>query len=204
MPNEREDLQVTPLEEWEDKPEGFVVLLPESGKYVRVKRTLDMLTQLRAGMIPNPLAKIVKEMMLSGVKNPEELALDKFDEGAMDQMLELQDKIVARAITEPKVSMPDPRGAKETDEQYQKRIEEWVPPKGTLSLLRIPLMDRQFVASVAQGAAVDVIPFRPQPPAHVANVPTGEAVPSAPKQPPRAARRAAAKSADKGKGGRAS
>jgi len=184
-----QELTVTPVDDW-DAPEGFVVTLPACGKNVRVRRTLDMMTQLKAGMIPNPLAKIVREMMVGGASTADDIDISKFDEKSLQQMLDMTDRTVASAVTEPKLAIPDPKRDDETPDQYEMRVLDWKPPAGTISITRIPMSDRQYIAAIAQGAAVDVAPFRPEPPADVADASDEQAVQEPAQRPARTQRRA--------------
>jgi hypothetical protein len=185
---------VTPLEEWgaveEDEEGGFVTQLPESKHYVRVRRTLDMTVMLRTGHIPNPLARIIREMLTSG---KDDFDMEKVDEKVLDQMLDLTDRIVVSSMLDPKVSAPERRSPSETDEQYAQRLQNFRPDPGTLSVFRIPLADRQFIAAVAQGRATELESFLSQQAALVADLQAGSGVVEPPVQPPRAVRRSAAK-----------
>jgi hypothetical protein len=182
---------VTPLEEWNKEPEeGFIIQLPQSQHYVRVRRTLDMMVMLRTGLIPNPLGRIVREMMATG-KN--DLDLTEIDDKALDQMMELTDSIVASCMLEPKVSAPEKRQPGESDEVYAARLQNFQPAPNTLSVYKIPLVDRQYIAAVAQGRATDLESFREESDALVADLQAGQGVVRTPEQPPRAVRRAAAK-----------
>ena len=184
-----QELKVTAIDDW-DAPEGFVVTLPTCGKNVRVRRTLDMMTQLKAGMIPNPLASIVRKMMVGGASTADDLDMSEFDEKSLQQMLDMTDRTVASAVTEPKLAIPDPKRDDETPDQYEVRVLDWKPPAGTISITRIPMSDRQYIAAIAQGAAVDVVPFRPESSADVADAPDEQAVQEPAQRPARAQRRA--------------
>lgn len=186
--------QVTPLEEWgqvDSKEEGFLVTLPVSGKTVRMRRSMDMMSMLRGGLIPNPLAKIVREMMATG--NPD-VPQAELTEEVLNQMMDMTSRTVLKCVIEPKVSMPEPKRDSESPEEYEERVLAWQPPSGHLSISLIPLEDRQYIEAVAQGRAADLEPFRAEQKPAVAAVPEGGEVGAAPKQPPRAVRRKSAKS----------
>lgn len=149
-------LQPTSVEEWGGAEEGFLITLP-SGKVCRIKRTLDMTVQLSAGLIPNPLATIIRQSMHSGEGNFMKEAAK--DDKALEQMMAMVDRNVVNSVVEPKISMPDPRGDNEGDEAYVKRLNEWKPTPGTLSIWMVDVQDRLYIMTVAQGRAADLESF---------------------------------------------
>lgn len=170
MPNDQNDLQVTDANAWRSsRKEGFVVRLP-SGNTCRVRRTMDLMTMLRAGKIPNPLAKIVRESIRSS-GDPTKMDTSDLDEEALEQMMDMIDKGAAKAIIEPPVMFPP------DDEDDP---ENWVPPEGNISIYDLTIEDRMFVFNVAQGAAGDLNSFRRLQDRTLAHVPNGEQVSDSP------------------------
>lgn len=177
MPGEGTDLQVTSASEWSTKkptPEedGFLAPLP-SGNVVRVRRTMDMLPLLRAGRIPNPLAGVVQKMIdtggidLAGAMQRTGPEATK----ASQQLLDLLDETWMRAVTSPDFDAPPLRGKvrdeggklvneRETQDEYLRRIENWKPEDGKVSIFDVAVDDKMYVFGLSQGAAVDLARFR--------------------------------------------
>lgn len=170
MPNDQQDeLQITDAGTWRSKrKEGFVTRLP-SGNTCRVRRTMDLMTLLRSGQIPNPLAKIVKESIKTA-GDISKMDTSDLDEEAIEQMLVLMEDTAIKAIVEPPVKRPpedldDPEG--------------WQPPEGCISTYDLTIEDKFFIFQVAQGGAADLGNFRTEQAAAMARVPDGQAVPRA-------------------------
>ena len=155
------DLQVTPASEWGKKSapveEGFVTELP-SGNVVRMTRTLDLPSLLATGQIPNPLAGIVKQMMEDGQAVPPATN----DMNVIVQMMDMFNSQFVKSVLEPQFDMPAVRKHNESDEAYQKRLSEWEPEEGKISVFDVQLMDKMFVFAVGQGAPADLALFREQ------------------------------------------
>lgn len=162
-------LQVTSLEDWDvveaPKESGFICELP-SGKVVRVIRNLDLGILLQGGMIPNPLANVIRKMMRDKDPNFPVDQIDNNDQ-MLRQLMELLHQNAASMIVEPKVSAPrrmgiDESGVRfaETQDQYEAYLNEWNPEPGTLSVFRIGVNDLMYLFAVGQGAAADLERFR--------------------------------------------
>jgi hypothetical protein len=174
MPND--DLQVTSPSNWNKQQtpveDGQLVPLP-SGNVVRVRRTMNMMSLLRAGRIPNPLAGIVQKMIdtgnidLAGAMQrtgPESVK-------ASQQLLDLLDSTWMLCVTEPDFDAPTPRGEltdvggrktkpNETQDEYLARLVDWKPEDGKISIFDVGMDDKMYVFGVSQGAAVDLARFR--------------------------------------------
>jgi hypothetical protein len=164
--------QVTPASEWRKKKQGFVVTLP-GGNVIRMRRTMDLFSLVKAGKIPNPLAGIVKSAMKQGggAPDPEEMAKN-LNEEAIVQMLELVDASIPKIVLEPRVvARPD-------DADF-----DWEPPEGAIEVTDLEVEERMFIYSVAQGGAADLESFREQQNSFMAPPSDGSDVPSAPEQP---------------------
>lgn len=178
---EEEVLEVTPVSEWgkaaEVPEEGMPVKLP-SGNVCRIRRTMDMMTMLQAGKIPNPLAKIINEMIESGGSDFTKAAQEAEDPEAVRQLFDMLNQTIAKAFVEPKVSSPPSREKGEPWVEYLARIalpvreegetkaafdkrywKSW-HKKGTLCANDIDMQDKLYVFAVAQGAAADLARFR--------------------------------------------
>lgn len=179
MPNDNDDLKVTSAEEWEEEAAvGQLVPLP-SGKVVRIKRTMDMLTLLKVGKIPNPLKGVMQGMIEQGKPIP---TMADMDEKQLVQMLVLIDQTCVESITEPEFVLPPAPKAKETAEAYAERIKDWKPDKKEgekqkVGINRMDMTDRMFVFAFAQGAAGDLDSFRAESSAAMAHVLGQPAVP---------------------------
>jgi len=152
--------------------EGFVIELP-SGNFARVRRSLDLPSLLRSGKIPNPLGDAIGEMMVQG---KEGLPDTEFDRTMLLQLMDLLDQTACSMMVEPRVSMPSVRLNEESDEAYFKRIEEWEPEEGTISIFDLALEDKLFLFYVGQGAAADLERFREESQTFLGGVPAGEDV----------------------------
>lgn len=171
---------VTPAEAWRTgAKEGFVIELP-SGKRARVKRTMNLLTMLEKGKIPNPLAGRMREMIAERKAMPE-LKGDDASE-AVPQLLDLVAAQVKRNFVEPRVEEEPADWDEETDG-------EWEPSEGAISLEDVDMQDRMYAFAFAQGMALDLEKFRRQQATALATVqnvaglatnPSGPAVPDRP------------------------
>lgn len=145
-----QQLQTTDAASWSSpRLAGRVLELP-SGKVARVRRSIDLVTMLKTGQIPNPLAGIVQEMIRQqAVAFPTE----KMDEAALNQMIDLVDKTCIASFVEPKVEAV-PEGIHPDSHE---------PQPGFISIADVELRDRFFVFGYVQGGATDLRPFRGEP-----------------------------------------
>jgi hypothetical protein len=182
-PDGEDDLKITTAEEWNTpahipREVGIVVTLP-SGRNVRVRRTMDMMTLLQSGRLPNPLAQIVNDMITTGDGDLQKALRETEDPEAVRQLFDLMNQTMAKTFVEPQVSSPPPRErdedwdaymkridlpereADESEEDFQKRYfrDGW-HRKGTVSVFDIEMPDKMYVFAVAQGAASDLARFR--------------------------------------------
>lgn len=175
-------LSPTPVEAWGSAAPldpGFVATLP-SGNIVRMRRTLDLPVLLKTGKIPNPLAPIIQRMMDEQLT---EFPPEANNRQVMEQLLELLDATVVECFIEPKVSRPLPKGEdpkigpKETDEQFNARMQNWSPEPGTLSIFQIEPLDKMYVWQIAQGAAASLARFLSSTASSVGDLQDGPHVP---------------------------
>lgn len=179
----KKELKVTSAEDWGKDPskqeDGFLLELP-SGRVAKVRRTLDLPVLLKSGMIPNPLAGIVRKMMDNRDSN---FPVDEMNGEALGQLLDLIHAAIVKMMIEPKVSAPRQRGRdesgfriQETDEEYMKYLEDWAPTVGTVSIFDIDLPDKLYLYAASQGMAADLATFRGEQNQLVAPVSTGKRV----------------------------
>src|ERR1051325_8423326 len=97
-----ETMQPAPASEWRspEVTKGIVITLP-SGNNIRIKRTLDMVTMLQQGTIPNPLIDIVNRLIAG--ESPQ---VSTFSEDQLEAMLVFIDKVVMTCCLEPRVESP--------------------------------------------------------------------------------------------------
>lgn len=155
-------LKPTPITEWGKKKkttDGIILELP-SGNVCKVRRTMDMLTMLQAGKIPNPLARVVNTMIDTGDTNFQKHLADAEDPEVMRQMFELINQTMTKVWMEPQVSAPDSRKSGESWDEFAERVKDWEADEGTLSVFDIEMEDKMYVFAVAQGAAADLERFR--------------------------------------------
>lgn len=169
-PQRGEELAPTRAEDWASASpavateEGFIVELP-SGNRVRARRTLNLPMLVQDGTIPNPLNKIIAEAMERGEPN---FLTQNADPQANRQMLQLLEDQCVEIVLEPKVSRPTPQGRdpkagpEETWSAYIKRIHDWKPDPGTISLFAIDMSDKMYLMAIGQGMAADLETFRAQ------------------------------------------
>lgn len=168
-PEETQQAQITDASAWRSpRKEGLVVKLP-SGNSCRVRRTLDLFTLLKTGQIPNPLRTLIRKSIEEHGKD-QPMQLEGLTEESLQQMMELIDNCVIKAVVEPPVRVPpedesDPSG--------------WLPPEGCISIYDLTLPDKMFIFDVAQGAAMDLQPFREKQEQAIQSVRNGAGVPSA-------------------------
>jgi hypothetical protein len=161
MPSDDATKVPTSAEEWmSDGVEGLVIDLP-SGKTVRCKRTMDMLTLLKAGKIPNPLAGVMQSMIDRGQTMP---SMEDLDPGSIIEMLKMIDETVVDAVTEPKFIAPPQPTEEEDGDTYKARLKVWGSEmhEGRVPLTKLSLEDRMFIFAFAQGFAADLKTFREQ------------------------------------------
>lgn len=189
-------------DEWNAEAEDHFPMELPSGKWVGVRRSLDLMAFLVEGHIPNPLREIVVKMMDKAKAVPQgapvnveqDMSAVAEDPLALRQFGDLLNKITCKVMVHPPVSMPTPRGElpempDETQDQYDQRINAWRPDPGTVSIFVIDLADKMFLFAVAQGAVADLKSFRQQQEGAVPAASTGEGVRSAPKRPVGATKR---------------
>lgn len=144
---------VTSATEWRSgSKDGFVVELP-SGKKARLKRTMNLMSLLEKGKIPNPLAGRIKEMIASQKAAPDIMGDDA--EEVLPQLLALVATQVKRIFVEPRIET-EPEDWDEEDDG------EWEPSEGAIALDDVDMQDRMFAFAFAQGMALDLTAFRQQ------------------------------------------
>lgn len=183
----------TSATEWRTKrTEGMLVTLP-SGNVVRAKRTMDLMTLLRTGTIPNPLRGLIDGMIQGQAKGkPQTVNPDELSDEGFKQFLELLDSTIVKAVLEPPVvetpTPPMPPEDIEDQEAYAKYQEEmitweqWEPEPGHISTSDFDLEDKMFIFLVAHGMVNDLSSFRQVTDQHMAAVQDGRAV-QQPSQP---------------------
>jgi hypothetical protein len=172
--------EVTSLADWvrpnqNPKIVGFVIELP-SGNRVRMTRGVDLLTMIKEGRIPNPLADVINEMINKrGETDAPKVAELPIE--TLQQLLQFVDKLTEEVILEPKLaSKPYPS---------EEGADTWVCPEGygcVQELLTVD--DRFFIFGVALGGAANLKQFREQQEAALANLSNGDPVQSAPSGSP--------------------
>jgi hypothetical protein len=140
-----------------------------SGNKARLRRTLDLPELLKAGKIPNPLAKVVNSIIGQAKPNFE----TNEDPEAMVQLIELINKQMPRIFVDPKVQV-EPADWDEDEKG------EWAPDEGYLSLNMIGYEDRMFAFAFAQGGPSDVAQFRERQKEIVATLEDEQGLDSAP------------------------
>lgn len=162
--------KITSAATWNTGAAGVVTELP-SGKHVLLVRKLDLPLMLKSGRIPNPLARVIRDMIAAG--KSEIPAEDMQDEAVFTQMMDMVDMSVVAAMVEPKALRPpvkgradkDNFGFQESEEEYRKRViafEEILndPEANTISTDWIELPDKMFIFFFSQGGAADLATFR--------------------------------------------
>lgn len=157
---------VTPASAWRSSAkDGFVVELP-SGNRARLRRTMNLVSLLESGQIPNPLAGAVRTMI---GERKVEINVGEDTPEAMLQMLELVNTQLPRIFVEPRVEVqPADWNAAEQG--------EWEPSEGAIALVDIDYPDRMFAFSYAQGQALDLDDFRARQAEAMANLQHGARV----------------------------
>lgn len=173
----------TPASSWRSV-EGFVAELP-SGNSARIKRTMDILTMVKQGRIPNPLAGIVMEAIRS--KGTMDLDLSAMPAEAIPQMFSMIDDVAIGCMLEPRVERP--YYAKDDSEEEQRKETEWQPSEGAISLAMLDEMDKMYLFRVAMGGATDLESFRAALESGVATAQDGAGVQPATKSSARARKR---------------
>lgn len=184
----------TSATEWRSKrTEGMLVTLP-SGNVVRAKRTMDLMTLLRTGTIPNPLRGLIDGMIQGQAKGePQQLKPEQLSKEGLRQFLVLLDATIVKAVLDPPVmeapEPPEPPEDLENQEFYSKyqeamvAWERWEPDPGYITTSDFDLEDKMFLFLVAHGMVNDLASFREVTDQHVAAVQDGGAV-QQPSQPP--------------------
>lgn len=154
-------LTPTPITEWGKKKtdSGIILELP-SGNVCKIHRTMDMMTMLQAGKIPNPLARTINEMIDSGNPNLGEMLAQQESPEVMRQLFDLVNRTTEKIWIEPPVSCPESRKKGEDWDDYAIRVDDWVPEEGTLSVFAIDMEDKMYAFAVAQGGPADLDRFR--------------------------------------------
>lgn len=171
----------TSATEWRSsRKAGFLSTLP-SGNVARLRRTMDLLTLLRTGTIPNPLRGIINEM----IQGQGEKTLDpsEMSEEGFIQFVDLLNDTVVKCVIEPSVQKhpdapkpPDDPEDSATYERFQEEMvawEQWEPEPGYLSTNDFELEDKMFIFMVAHGMASDLSSFREVQDQSVASVQDG-------------------------------
>lgn len=184
------DADITPAEAWDSPTldnEGFVVELP-SKKVIRARRMMNMMDMIQKGQIPNPLREIVMTVIAEGDAGPQALAghlkqygaqfegmseedTKKQQQRLMVQFQDMINRVVCLTVLKPTFSMPTPMGElvddednlvneDETPDDYFKRLIDWKPDPGTVSIFNMNITDRMFMFNVSQGAVADAKRFR--------------------------------------------
>ena len=184
------EADITSADDWDSPSldsEGFVLELP-SGKVVRARRTLNMMDLIQKGQIPNPLREIVMAIIAEGDSGPAALAghlkkyggelegltpeeQEKAQQRLMVQFQDMINGVVVSTVLKPLFSAPVPCGQlvdenevrideDESPDDYFKRLIEWVPEPGTVSIFNMNITDRMFLFNVSQGAVADAKRFR--------------------------------------------
>lgn len=156
--------KVTSAGAWNSaRKEGFVIELP-SGNVARLRKTLTLITLIRSGQIPNPLAKHVNKMVQ---ERGAALDLKDLEPDAMMQMLDLVNNEIPKIFIEPRVyEVPDGEDAS-----------TWQPEdENGISITDLAYEDRFFAYSFAQGGPSDLATFRESTPS-LADLPDGAGVP---------------------------
>lgn len=149
----RDPSEVTSASQWRSgSKEGFVIELP-SGFKARVKRTMNLLSLLEKGKIPNPLAGSIKQMIATQSPMPSLGGEDAQE--MLPQLLELVNHQIKRIFVEPRVET-EPEDWDEDDDG------EWEPSEGAIALDDINMQDRMFAFAFAQGMSLDLEAFRRQ------------------------------------------
>lgn len=158
------DPNPTPASAWRStRAKGFTVQLPSSGNRATIRRTLDLFDRLKPDSdhpVPNPLNRIIMEMIETGNEN---LKLNEMEPETLIQMMELIDSTVVKMVIAPPVVIP-PDDAPMT----------WQPPEGSISIEDIDLTDRMFLFTVSMGGTTDLGRFREQQEKLLAAVQNGE------------------------------
>lgn len=150
------------------RKEGFMVTLP-SGNAARLRRTLDLITLMKVGKIPNPLMAIVNDMITGKRKTitPKDLP-----EGQMIELLKLVDQCIPGIFLEPKVATPP----KDLDPA---EAANWEPEgDDTIALSDLEQNDRMFAFAFAQGGPRELSRFRQGPDDDVEGLPDVPELPS--------------------------
>lgn len=165
---------VTAASEWRSaSKEGFVIELP-SGKFARVKRTMNLLSMLEKGKIPNPLAGMISTMIREQKPMPD---MQSADMESVGQLLELVNKQMLRCFVEPRVEA-------QPDDWDEDDDGEWEPSEGAITLDDITWPDKMYVFAYAQGMALDLSGFREQQEQALATAQHGTNVQDPPVTPP--------------------
>jgi hypothetical protein len=183
MPTPTDDnLVVTPASSWQTV-EGFPVKLP-SGNVARMKRTMDIITMVKSGRIPNPLAKIVLDAIRT--KGTFGFDMENMEPEAVPQLFGLIDDVAIGCMLEPRVERPY-TAKDETPEEVQKE-NDWRPSPGAISLKQLDEIDKMFLFRVAMGGTTDLESFRSAMESSMATSQDGQVVQQPAKRPARTAK----------------
>lgn len=163
--------QVSTASSWKGAAvEGQVITLP-SGNVVRCKRTMDLMTLMKAGKIPNPLSGIINSMVSRGGQMP---SMDDVGDEGVSALLGFIDKNVIESVVEPKiVPVPEPEKDEDAD-AYADRLKGWTPDDpDAVPISWIDMDDRMFIFTFSQGMASDLESFREEQAAAMASVADG-------------------------------
>lgn len=167
-------LVLTPVSEWRNNSRrGITVQLP-SGNVIRMRRTIDMMTLLRSGVLPNPLSDIFTSMLDRSTAKPEPT---KMTPEALRQMDAFISDTVASCVMFPKVyKVPEGENAA-----------SWEPvDEEGISIEEFTQADRNFIFRVAQGGPTDLESFREEQKTVLASLANVQIVDDTPQPTPRA------------------
>lgn len=158
------DPNATQPDEWiGGRTVGQIILLP-SGNRARCRRTFSLLDAMQAGTLPNPLSKLIDDMLAMGAtpepetpdqaKVAEQAAMKQFMEMDKEDQLSLFELIDAECykIFLSPTLLPVPPGEDPRN---------WSPEgEGELSIHDVSWEDRIYAYNWAQGAPMDIAKFR--------------------------------------------
>lgn len=132
-----------------------------SGNVARVRRT-PMEALVSAGVIPNPLMRIVEESFSTEGKGDVNIKFEDLDAEQMTAVFELMDNVIVRCVIAPSVS-PLPAEGEERDETR-------------LYVDEVDMADKMFIFNFVVGGTADVEQFRQEQAAVLESLSSGEGV----------------------------
>lgn len=165
-----EPTEATTKANWRSpRKEGFFVPLP-SGNVARLRRTLDLVTLIKSGRIPNALMGVVNEMITGKRK---QLNLNEVAPEQMLELMKLVDDCIPSIFLEPKVQAPPKNIPLE-------ELADWEPEGDAIAIGDIDQQDRMFAFAFAQGGPRDLKTFREQQSESLEGLPDGAGLPDVP------------------------